>query len=103
MPHHSYIVSHNTLSGQGNANSDAYHYFGINYDKKRKGWIYREWAPAANALYLTGDFNNWDETSYPLQMNEFGIWELFIEEETHKDTFVHGSKIKVIVDSLFPL
>lgn len=79
--------------------ANAYRYFGINYDEKRKGWTYREWAPAANALYLTGDFNNWAETSYPLEMNDFGIWEIFIDEASHKSTFKHGSKIKVIVDS----
>ena len=44
-------------------------YFGINYDPLRKGWTYREWAPQANGLYLTGDFNNWEKFSHPLEMN----------------------------------
>jgi 1,4-alpha-glucan branching enzyme len=79
--------------------ADGYKYLGINYDKKRKGWTYREWAPQANALYLTGDFNNWERFSHPLQKNEFGIWEIFLEEKKYKDTFTHGSKIKVLVDS----
>jgi len=79
--------------------ANGYAYFGINYDPKRKGWTYREWAPQANALYLVGDFNNWEQFSYPLEKNEFGIWEIFLEEKTHKNTFVHGSKIKVLVDS----
>jgi 1,4-alpha-glucan branching enzyme len=80
--------------------ADGYKYFGINYDKKLKGWIYREWAPKANALYLTGDFNNWDKFSHPMSRNEFGIWELFLDKEQYKDTFTHGSKIKVLVDSI---
>jgi 1,4-alpha-glucan branching enzyme len=25
------------------------------------GILYREWAPAAKEVYLTGDFNNWDK------------------------------------------
>jgi len=79
--------------------SDGYKYFGINYDVNRKGWIYREWAPNANDLYLTGDFNEWDRFSHPLQKNEFGIWEIFLDEKQYKDTFTHGSKIKVLVDS----
>ena len=74
-------------------------YFGINYDPKRKGWIYREWAPQANALYLTGDFNNWDRFSHPMQKNEFGVWEIFLEKKQYKDSFKHNSKIKVLVDS----
>jgi 1,4-alpha-glucan branching enzyme len=79
--------------------ADGYKYFGINYDPKRKGWIYREWAPKANALYLTGEFNNWERFTHPLKMNEFGIWEIFLEKEKYKDRFTHGSKIKVLVDS----
>lgn len=79
--------------------ANGYAYFGINYDPKRKGWTYREWAPEANALFLIGDFNNWEQFSHPLEKNEFGIWEIFLGENKYKNTFVHGSKIKVLVDS----
>ena len=78
---------------------DGYHYFGFNYDPVRKGWFYREWAPLAKGLYLTGDFNNWERFTHPLQKNDFGTWEIFLDEKTYKDTFTHGSKIKVLVDS----
>lgn len=77
----------------------GFHYFGFNYDNKRKGWWYREWAPLAYGLFLTGDFNNWEHFTHPLQKNDFGIWEIFLDEKTYKDTFIHGSKIKVLVDS----
>jgi len=79
--------------------ADGYKYFGIHYDPDRKGWAYREWAPQAKALYLVGDFNDWQQFTHPLQRNEFGIWEIFLDEAEYKDTFVHGSKIKVLVDS----
>ena len=79
--------------------ADAYTYFGINFDKKRNGWYYREWAPEAKALYLVGDFNDWEELSYPLTKNDFGIWEIFLPFEELKDKFLHGSKLKVLVDS----
>ena len=42
------------------------------------GWYYREWAPAAEAMYLTGDFNGWNLTSHPLTKLEHGNWELFL-------------------------
>lgn len=71
----------------------AYKYLGLNFDKKKKGWWYREWAPAAEALYLTGDFNDWSRNSHPLKKIENGIWELFIPEDVLS---VH-SKIKVHV------
>ena len=74
-------------------------YFGINFDKKRNGWTYREWAPEAKALYLVGDFNNWERFSHPLTKNEHGIWEIFLEKEKYKNSFVNGSNIKVLVDS----
>ena len=67
--------------------ANGYKYFGINYDPKRKGWIYREWAPQAKALYLVGDFNNWQQFDHPLTKNEYGIWELFLPEDAYKNTF----------------
>ena len=79
--------------------SDGYKYFGINYDEERKGWTYREWAPEAKALYLVGDFNNWEQFPHPLEKNKYGIWEIFLDHDTYKDSFLHGSEIKVLVDS----
>lgn len=75
----------------------GYHYFGVNYDKKLKGWFYREWAPEAKALSLIGDFNNWDREANPLSKNDEGIWELFLPEKEFGKTFIHGSKYKVHV------
>ena len=79
--------------------ADGYKYFGINFDKIKNGWWYREWAPMAKALYLVGDFNNWQKFTHPLKRNEFGVWEIFLPYEKYKNTFVHGSKIKVLVES----
>ncbi|MBN1338529.1 MAG: alpha amylase C-terminal domain-containing protein [Bacteroidales bacterium] len=80
--------------------ADGYKYFGINHSKADGGWYYREWAPAAKALYLTGDFNRWEKFSHPLTRDEFGIWEIFLDDKKYNDSFVHGSKVKVIVDSV---
>ncbi len=79
--------------------ADGYKYLGLNFDTDRNGWVYREWAPQAKALYLMGDFNNWEQFTHPLERNEFGVWELFVDFESNKDTFKHGTKIKVLVDS----
>ena len=40
--------------------ASAHQFLGFNYDKRRHGWWYREWAPAAHYLSLMGDFNNWN-------------------------------------------
>lgn len=75
----------------------SHDYFGIHYEPWRKGWTYREWAPGARQLFLTGDFNWWDRQSHPMKKNARGHWEIFLPESDYAQTFAHGSKIKVHV------
>ncbi|MEL6132100.1 MAG: alpha-amylase family glycosyl hydrolase [Bacteroidota bacterium] len=75
--------------------ASAYEYLGINYDANMKGWWYREWAPKAEALFLVGDFNEWNRETHPLKRNPMGIWEIFLADDTYQDAFVEGSKVKV--------
>lgn len=84
--------------GSLTAFADEYKFLGINYSTKDKGWYYREWAPAAHQLYLSGDFNDWDPRSHPLKRMDNGIWQIFLDQKSYKDTFIHGSKIKVWVE-----
>ncbi|MBN3519843.1 alpha amylase C-terminal domain-containing protein [Algoriphagus lutimaris] len=72
-------------------------FYGIHFESWRNGWVYREWAPAAEALYFFGDFNDWDRQSHPMKKNPRGDWEIFLPFDQYKDTFVHGSKVKVHV------
>jgi len=65
---------HNNQSFQSFANGDLFYGFNRTAD----GWIYREWAPGADALYLIGDFNGWDAKTHPLQKRENGNWEIFL-------------------------
>ena len=44
-------------------------------------WVYREWAPAAEALHLVGDFNGWNRDSHPLSPVGDGVWELRLPGE----------------------
>ena len=39
--------------------ANGYAYYGLH--RQPKGWVFREWAPNATAIYLVGDFNNWRE------------------------------------------
>jgi 1,4-alpha-glucan branching enzyme len=77
----------------------GHYYYGINFLKEKNGWIYREWAPGARQLSLTGDFNNWDRNAHPLQRNERGDWEIFLPAQDFEKTFLHGGKVKVHVKS----
>ena len=81
--------------GSLNHYAQAHKYLGINYDPEQKGWWYREWAPAAYALFLTGDFNNWNRESHPLTVNARGFWEIFLPDTEYADTFTSGSLVKV--------
>lgn len=42
------------------------------------GYMFRVWAPHAEAVWLQGDFNQWSD-SHPMKLlNEQGLWELFV-------------------------
>ena len=53
--------------------------FGFHFENG--GFVYREWAPAADALYLTGDFASWDLTAYEMTRLENGVFELRLDGE----------------------
>lgn len=69
-------------------------YFG--FHKEKNGWWYREWAPAAERMYLTGDFCNWDRHAYPMEKGENGVFSLFLPGA---DALKDGQKVMAIVVS----
>ncbi len=87
------------ISGSIEHFASAYEYMGIHFIPAENCWVYREWAPGAHGLFLTGDFNKWNQFSHPLQKKDNGIWEIKISAEYYKSVFSHGSKIKVLVKS----
>ncbi|XP_061073908.1 1,4-alpha-glucan-branching enzyme-like isoform X2 [Conger conger] len=75
----------------------SYQSFGV-HRQANNGMLFKEWAPAAEALFLTGDFNGWDNFSHPYKKKEFGKWELYIPPKEDKSPAVeHLSKLKVVV------
>ena len=63
--------------------ANGHRYFGFHKAKDR--WIYREWAPGAEEMYLTGSFCRWDRFAYPMQKMENGVWELSLPQDTLHD------------------
>ena len=61
------------------------------------GLWYREWAPAARALYLIGDFNGWDRQADPLSRESDGVWSVFLPDTPQGERIGHGGRIKVHV------
>jgi 1,4-alpha-glucan branching enzyme len=81
--------------------SQGHHYFGFNRGERdrQKGAWYREWAPEARELRLTGDFNNWDRGSHPMTRDQYGVWSIFLPDKEYADRLKHGSLLKVHVIS----
>ena len=80
------------------ASSDLY--LGFNYDAKKKGWFYREWAPGADQLSLVGDFNEWESTRHKLTRGEGDVWSIFIADQSEYPLQA-GDLIKVRVQNGF--
>ncbi|MGQ1890362.1 alpha amylase C-terminal domain-containing protein [Thermophagus sp. OGC60D27] len=69
-----------------------------------EGWVFREWAPNAEKVYLVGDFSDWKPNeSFRLQRKDHGIWEIFLSASIikHKDCYklyiewAHGSGFRI--------
>ena len=73
--------------------ANAHKYYG--FHREKDGWVYREWAPGADKLYLTGDFNDWNWTDTPLKKLDNGNWEVFLPG----DTLQMGSRVMTIVNN----
>ncbi|WP_056928536.1 alpha amylase C-terminal domain-containing protein [Candidatus Symbiothrix dinenymphae] len=70
--------------------ADGYLYFGLH--KTDAGWVFREWAPRATAIYLVGDFNDWTEQpDYQLHPIGNGAWEISLPH----DKLHHGELYKL--------
>lgn len=78
--------------------SRGYESFGVH--RCADGGIYcKEWAPGAEGVFLTGDFNGWNPFSHPYKKLEYGKWELTIPPKQNKSPIPHGSKLKVVITS----
>ena len=82
--------------------ANGYLYFGLHKVKGerlevkgREQWVLREWAPNATAIYMIGDFNNWQkDEAYRLQPLENGVWEVVLDEDMIK----HEQLYKLLVE-----
>ena len=54
---------------------NSYLYYGLH--RTNEGWVFREWAPNATAIYLLGEFNDWrNHPDYALTKVGDGNWEI---------------------------
>lgn len=73
------------------AYATGHKYVGIHFHPSSQRWTVREWAPAAQAVSLIGDFNKWDRDAHPLAPSHHGVWQL----ELPADALAHGQKVKL--------
>jgi 1,4-alpha-glucan branching enzyme len=62
-------------------------YFGLH--RKPDSWIFREWAPNAEKIFLIGDFSNWEERhENMLEKKDNGIWEIIMpSDRLHHESY----------------
>ncbi|MCE5346987.1 MAG: alpha amylase C-terminal domain-containing protein [Bacteroidales bacterium] len=83
------------LIGKGSLSDFAmgHHYYGLH--RKKDNWIFREWAPNAKSIYITGIFTGWREKKDFLlkRINTYGDWEIVLP----LDAIKHGDLYKLSV------
>ncbi|XP_062560837.1 1,4-alpha-glucan-branching enzyme [Armigeres subalbatus] len=87
----------NQLEGGLDEFTQGYKYYGLHIASDNS-LVAREWAPGAQQLYLTGDFNNWQWEATPYKKLPYGKWELTLPANSDGSCPIkHLSEIKVIV------
>ncbi len=72
--------------------ADVHEKFGLH--RQKDGWVFREYAPNATEIFLTGDFSNWElREAYRLKKCADGVWEGYFPA----DTFRHRMHYKMFV------
>ena len=74
--------------------ANGFHYFG--FHREADGWVFREWLPGADRVFLIGDFNGWSYDSHPLENIGGGVWEIRF---SGRKALCHGQHVKLFVHS----
>lgn len=83
-------------------NGTHYHLYSLFGNKQievlnQKGTYFSVWAPNATAVFVVGNFNDWNNTTHPLKvrLDHSGIWEGFIPNVHKGEVYkyhIHGYK-----------
>ncbi len=72
--------------------ANGYQYFGIH--RIGGGWVYREWAPGADEMYFTGDFNSWDARALKMERLSDGVFQVILKGE---DAIRIGDMVQAVI------
>ncbi|MDR2131201.1 MAG: alpha amylase C-terminal domain-containing protein [Odoribacteraceae bacterium] len=94
--HDRYERAEKELQGDALTLADAcnsYLHFGLH--RAEEGWVFREWAPGATAIYLIGPFNEWRKCpAHAMTRVNDGEWEIRLPGMT----FTHGMLYRLLVE-----
>lgn len=97
--HNYYLLRRQTMTERGTLTLSDYAnghlWYGLHHTADG-GWVFREWAPHATAIWLIGDFNGWScVDSYRLnRLEDSGDWEITLPA----DALAHGQHYKMMVE-----
>ncbi|MDP9053984.1 MAG: 1,4-alpha-glucan branching protein GlgB [Acidobacteriota bacterium] len=68
---------------------EAWHSFGAHLAEIEniQGVRFAVWAPNAEFVSLTGDFNDWDSRRHPMRLRNNGVWEIFMPGGKEGDSY----------------
>ncbi|MEX1352931.1 MAG: alpha amylase C-terminal domain-containing protein [Desulfobacterales bacterium] len=68
--------------------ASGHEYFGLHH--RNNQWVFREWAPNAENIFLIGDMTDWqEEEAFSLKRLDNGVWEIRLPSDTfkHRDLY----------------
>mmetsp|Transcript_7040 Transcript_7040/g.15465 ORF Transcript_7040/g.15465 Transcript_7040/m.15465 type:complete len:773 (+) Transcript_7040:158-2476(+) len=79
---------------EGSLENFAKGYERLGFTREKDAIVYREWAPAAQAAALIGDFNGWTNTW--MTKDKWGVWEVRLPDGPDgKPAIPHASRVKI--------
>ena len=73
--------------------ASGHEYFGLHFQDNE--WVFREWAPNAERIFLVGDMTGWQEDgAFGLKrLNEEGVWEIRLKADRLKHLDLYRLRI----------
>ena len=72
--------------------ASGHEFFGLHFQNNQ--WVFREWAPNADKIFLIGDMTDWLENeAFSLERRDDGIWQIRLAPETFKHEDLYRLRI----------
>ena len=90
---HSSISDYQLYLFNEGTNYKSYEFLGAH--KINDVWRFCVWAPNAQEVFVTGSFNNWNKTQYPMKkLGTTGVWQCIVNDACDGDLYKYVIKTK---------